>query len=271
MSLIICPECHHQVSSRAKTCPNCGVDIAGNVKRCPACGSFVLMDAETCPNCDARFLVEREEEEPQEPVKSVNGEAPLPPVKDQPQEQKSSHTWVWYVLALLIVACVAGGYLYWEYMNQRAKETEAYMLLENCNDTLSYKDFLENFPDSEHQTDVQARLNQLRQIHKEWAEACKAMSAAALQDFINAHPDSPQRNEALALIDSLDWVTAVTNADSTSTSKSIEAYENYVTQHADGRFITEAYAAIEVQKKRAARLAAQRDTTTVAANEPTQP
>ncbi len=57
MSLIICPECQKEVSSKAEVCPHCGVKIAGNVKRCPKCKSFVLMDAEQCPTCHTRFVV----------------------------------------------------------------------------------------------------------------------------------------------------------------------------------------------------------------------
>ncbi len=57
MSVIKCPECQHEVSSKASSCPNCGVAIAGNVKRCPICKSFVLMSATECPHCQAKFVV----------------------------------------------------------------------------------------------------------------------------------------------------------------------------------------------------------------------
>lgn len=59
MSLIICPECQHEVSSKAPTCPNCGVKIAGNIKRCPVCNTFVLMESQQCPNCKTKFVVSK--------------------------------------------------------------------------------------------------------------------------------------------------------------------------------------------------------------------
>ncbi|MCR5820483.1 MAG: zinc ribbon domain-containing protein [Bacteroidaceae bacterium] len=264
MSLIKCPECDHQVSSRARVCPACGVDIAGNVKRCPVCGGFVLMDADTCPHCDARFLVEHDDAEPQEPEKKATTVPPPTPASDpndDSSEKKQRKVWGWYVVVVVLLAAAFGGYWYWDYLTMREQEEKAYKLLTDCNDTLSYKDFIIHFPESEHADEVKSRLEQLRAIQAEWSGACKAQSAKALQDFIEAHPESPLRNEALAMIDSLDWVTAVSAADSANTMVSIEAYEQYAAKHAEGHFITEAYSAIEALKKRAALFAAKRDST----------
>ena len=55
MSLIKCPECDHNVSSKAPFCPNCGVIIEGNIKRCPVCGGYALMAAMQCPHCGTKF------------------------------------------------------------------------------------------------------------------------------------------------------------------------------------------------------------------------
>lgn len=55
MSLIKCPECDHNVSSKAPFCPNCGVLIEGNIKRCPVCGGYSLMAATQCAYCHTKF------------------------------------------------------------------------------------------------------------------------------------------------------------------------------------------------------------------------
>ncbi|MCR5180455.1 MAG: zinc ribbon domain-containing protein [Bacteroidaceae bacterium] len=60
MSLIKCPECGRQVSTKAPYCPGCGVPIQNNVKRCPICNELVLMDAEECPQCHAHFVVKKQ-------------------------------------------------------------------------------------------------------------------------------------------------------------------------------------------------------------------
>ncbi|MBO4905660.1 MAG: hypothetical protein J5486_01320 [Bacteroidaceae bacterium] len=55
MSMIKCPECDGQVSTKAPFCPHCGIPIQGNIKRCPICGGFSVIDASQCPHCGARF------------------------------------------------------------------------------------------------------------------------------------------------------------------------------------------------------------------------
>lgn len=79
MSLITCPECQREVSSKAPTCPHCGVKIAGNVKRCPVCNGFALMDAEQCPSCKTRFVVNHpaQAEEPAEEPQVIPTITPL--------------------------------------------------------------------------------------------------------------------------------------------------------------------------------------------------
>ena len=71
MSLIKCPECGNQVSTKAPYCPNCGVPILHNVKRCPICNSLALMDAEQCPHCEARFVITALPSEQPEPPKQT--------------------------------------------------------------------------------------------------------------------------------------------------------------------------------------------------------
>ena len=44
MSVIKCPECGQEVSTKADVCPHCGVAIKGNLKRCPKCNTIMLKE-----------------------------------------------------------------------------------------------------------------------------------------------------------------------------------------------------------------------------------
>ena len=240
MSMIKCPECNEPVSSKAPTCPHCGVRIENNIKRCPVCNSYVLLDATECPNCKTRFLVDSQngksapkdetlQLEPAAEQTELDSEktstANLQPKKDTP----------WYLLLLGILIIGIGGYLYWDnYQDKVASEEKAFALLQDCNDPLSFEDFIARFPNSKHIDEVKERLNGLHKEDAAWAELCRNLDVNALHNFIDTHPTSPHVKVALHKIDSLDW----RQADELGTT---QAYEQYILQHEDGMYISEAY------------------------------
>ena len=278
MSLIKCPECGQQVSSKAPICPHCGVPIQNNVKRCPVCNAYVLMNADECPQCNAKFVKEPTEiagqardegvqrvqersrlggrDEGEQGVQSsmVNVQssvAPAPKVgllspeentaETSPKKPKS-HT-PWYLLVLLILALAIGGFFYWENQNQQQTEERAYALLVDCKDPLNFEDFIAQFPNSKHIDDVRKRLKELQMAKDEWEAALATGNVQKLHDFIKTHPDSPFRKQALSRIDSLDWLEANTKGTSV-------AYQYYIDQHETGAHIDQAYVAKEEAEKR---------------------
>lgn len=260
MSLIKCPECGQQVSSKAPHCPHCGVPIEHNVKRCPVCNSFVLMSAEECPQCNAKFARQTPPTMPGNPM------PPSPPATNEPgnrqpqvalagvpangmkdgqpeaKRQHRSHT-PWYLLVLLILAIAIGGFFYWENQNQQATEEAAYLLLVDCKDPLNFEDFIAQFPNSKHIDEVRTRLKELQMAKNEWDAAVAAGDVQRLRDFIQAHPDSPFRKQALTRIDSLDWLEAMAKGSSAG-------YQYYIDQHETGIHIDEAYTARDEALKR---------------------
>ena len=260
MSLIKCPECGQQVSSKAPHCPHCGVPIEHNVKRCPVCNTFVLMSAEECPQCNAKFA--RQEppatpgstSAPSSPTTEENSNRIVPLASSgaaiggvetsQPQSnrQHKGHT-PWYLLVLLILVIAIGGFFYWENQNQQATEEAAYLLLVDCKDPLNFEDFIAQFPNSKHIDEVRTRLKELQKAKDEWDAALETGDVQRLRDFIKAHPDSPFRKQALICIDSLDWLAAKKNGTSVG-------YQYYIDQHDTGNHIDEAFTALEEAKKR---------------------
>ena len=259
MSLIKCPECDNEVSSKAENCPHCGVAIAGNVKRCPVCQSYVLMEATACPHCHTKFVVTASQPEAPttgddillepsltEPIvnESPNQESViLEGAEDTttPKPKKSGALW-WLLLIGLLVLAIA-GFFYIEHRNYVQAEAKAYALLNNCSDPLNYEDFIARFPKSEHIADVKHRLSELMRIDEVWEEVSKSMDVMELQAFVDTHPASPYKKVALHKIDSLDW----RNADRAGTAA---AYDAYIAHHDNGEYVTHAYTARENARRR---------------------
>lgn len=71
MSLVSCPECQKEVSTRALACPQCAFPFPGKQNgtngqnklklcACPDCGCPVSRQAQTCPHCGLRLKGEEE-------------------------------------------------------------------------------------------------------------------------------------------------------------------------------------------------------------------
>ena len=272
MSIIKCPECGHEVSTKAPTCPNCGVAIQNNIKRCPICNNLVLMDAEQCPHCSARFLVEKTGPAPAplatpaapvaaaapilaavSPTASAPEEQPLPTPKEptaptppeaessgpstdgtSPTPPKKEKSSPWWLLALAIVMVAVGGFFYFSYRMHEATEEKDYESLKNCTEIENYQDFINRYPESRHIENVRSRLKELQRIENEWRSACNAKDSRQLQDFIDQNPTSVHKSAALFKIDSLDWI----EADRKGTAA---AYNLYIERHEDGEHIGQAY------------------------------
>lgn len=284
MSLITCPECGHQVSSKAPSCPECGVAIAGNIKRCPVCNSYLLMSAKECPTCHAHFVVQHAEEVPAkthepEPRPTTDYEeseakAPEEPAKinvpehssskqsssqDADKDKKKGGGVPWYVVVMVIALSAAVGFIFWsKYTSGVELEEKEYALLEKCNDIQNFEDFITRYPKSAHIGEVRARLQALEKEEKKWREVARSMDVNALREFLNAYPTSLRRQAALHRIDSLDWVQAVND-------NTVASYTKYIEQHDTGEYVTDAYAARDIAEKLAIKArrdsiaAAQRD------------
>ena len=108
MSVIKCPECGQEVSTKADVCPHCGVAIKGNLKRCPKCNTIMLKEEEECPQCHAHFVAEKAEttaptpaDRPQEPQKTQE------PVHDEELDRLSAREQE-------VMRLIARGYTYKE-------------------------------------------------------------------------------------------------------------------------------------------------------------
>ena len=226
MSMIKCPECGNRVSTMAGTCPTCGVAIHGHLIHCEDCGTYYLDRDSKCPYCG------KEAPAPQETP------APCPPPPEQPSphhchQRKNRHRTAWRAAGMAFFLLVAGGasvagYYYYFLQHEMRMEQERYEALENLSEPVFFEQFLADFPLSEHQEEVKARLQQIKAQQAEWAKACQG-DRATLQAFLDKHPDSFHAPRCAQLIDSIDWQQALAD----TTGKGID---HYLELHPEGMY-----------------------------------
>ncbi len=223
MSIIKCPECGQQVSTMAGTCPKCGVQIAGKIKKCPKCDNYSFNNLKECPNCSHKFEENPVAESVGEPVVQTKA------VK----EIKKKRIWPYFIAFPLCIIIVCFGVYYLRQREAIQKELMDFQRLEKVSNPELLKQFLCDYPNSPHYTEVQKRITILTEEKELWEKVLKSKDREVLNQFILEHPQSNKRRICEDLIDSIDWTTA-------KNQENDEAIENYLTEHPNGKYVEEA-------------------------------
>lgn len=235
MAIIKCPECGHQISDKASICPVCGVKIENNIIKCPHCGNVYLKDQPTCPVCHQSPLASTvATQQPAIPVQPQIQPSQSAAAEQQAPRKSNKNKIIAIIIAVAII--IAGGYWYASSMNSlHGDEETAYVNAMNSSDPAVLQDYLDSFKDApqEHIDSIQAHLEILKMNDTEWTNAIISNSKTALQQYINNHPNSLHKTEALHKIDSIDWAQC-------SRQNTPEAYQAYLTEHSEGEHIVEA-------------------------------
>ena len=235
MAIIKCPECGHQISDKASICPVCGVKIENNIIKCPHCGNVYLKDQPTCPVCHQSPLASTvATQQPAIPVQPQIQPSQSAAVEQQAPRKSNKNKIIAIIIAVAII--IAGGYWYASSMNSlHGDEETAYVNAMNSSDPAVLQDYLDSFKDApqEHIDSIQAHLEILKMNDTEWTNAIISNSKTALQQYIDNHPNSLHKTEALHKIDSIDWAQC-------SRQNTPEAYQAYLTEHSEGEHIVEA-------------------------------
>lgn len=275
MAIIKCPECGHQTSDKAPVCPSCGVEIAGKIRRCPYCGEIYFKSDVVCPHCHkaadntqttqdtVTSAADAEDNtagdgaasyDMTENTTAENGpeETFITPTTHNAQndaagngepEQKKNNTalLVSIVLALLIL-CI-GIYVYNNTRNGN-KENEDYEFAMKSDDPTVLQQYLDTYkgdaPEA-HIDSINAHLQILMQQDQDWTNAVISGTKAALSDYLQSHPNSIHKQEALDKIDSIDW-------NQCSSLNTTDAYQTYMDEHPDGIHYTDADLALKKLK-----------------------
>lgn len=226
MAIIKCPECGHQISDKAPVCPNCGIEIAGKIITCPNCGETYFNSEGSCPHCHNAAPAGNMEQTP----------GLTPP--DNEDKKKNNKTV--YIASVVIAIAIIGACAYFYTSAQNGKEQDEYEYAMRSDDPTILQTYLANYKDApqEHIDSINAHLQILIQQDQEWIDALVSGSKAALNEYLDKHPDSPHRQEALSKIDSIDWALCVK-------ANTSDAYQEYLDLHSDGSHYEEAVLALE--------------------------
>ncbi len=238
MAIIKCPECGHQISDKAEICPVCGVRIKDNTIKCPHCGNVYLKDQSVCPVChkSPTETVVPAMMQTQAQMKAQEQEMPQGAQvnEDAPEKKSRKNMIIAIVVAIFVIVC--GGVWYASSMNSlHGDEQTAYLNAMNSSDPAVLQDYLDSFKDApqEHIDSIQAHLDILKMNDSEWTNALLSNSKSALQQYIDNHPNSLHKAEALHKIDSIDWALC-------SRQNTPEAYQAYLSDHSDGEHAVDA-------------------------------
>lgn len=260
MAIIKCPECGHQISDKAPVCPSCGVEIAGKIIKCPYCGEIYFKSEIVCPHCHKAIDDNAERSEnPQHKhtdkavedissnniitVSNANNTALTETTKgnggnNDDIDKKNNRATI--IASVIIALIVLGTCLYFYKNAETDKEQEEYEFAMRSDDPTVLQTYLNNFKSApkEHIDSITAHLERLYKQDQDWTNAVISGSKIALTDYLNTHPDSPYRQEALEKIDSIDWAQSVK-------LNTADAYQMYVDAHSDGAHYEEAMIALK--------------------------
>lgn len=171
------------------------------------------------------------------------GSVPPPPIPPQmaapqgsiaPPPKKKSHTGliVTIIIVVVLVLIGVGGYVYYSFAQTDDEQTMYYTLEDNDNPE-DYEAYLEKYPNGAHAEEVRNRLSNLNEMIQAWNGIVLNGTLSDFKNFKNTYSDVKYGRLCDIKIDSLDWVAA-------QQIGTAEAYANYMDNHPDGRYASEA-------------------------------
>lgn len=139
-----------------------------------------------------------------------------------------------YIIVAIIVVFLLGGTWYAISLQKEANQEEmAYAVLENNNNTEDYIDFLEKYPNSPYTEEIRLRLAKLEEMIGKWRAIAMSDNVNDFKSFKQTYTDIQYGRLCDIKIDSLDYITAQKIGTS-------DAYQQYLANHPDGRYASEA-------------------------------
>ncbi len=256
----VCPSCGVEIAGKVITCPQCGVTYFKNQPECPNCHHLTAQVVATtqttsttpppppsqaqqeairqnAPQAPASYEQQAgaQQQNTQQTTAQQQRAAVEEELRQEEQEvEKKSNKRI--VIISLIIAIIAVGVCFAFYSTARNdKENEAYEYAMNSSDPMVLQSYLDTYKDApeEHIDSIQAHLTLLNQGNQDWANACMSGTKSAFEQYLQQHPNSPFKTQAMEKIDSIDWATA-------QATNTVEAFENYLEQHPSGEYTDEA-------------------------------
>lgn len=235
----ICPNCHHSLTHSSKQEADADDTVLSSVASIdedelssdadtPAIADSESTEREALNGNDDSATDIQEEQETAEPVKTV------PIIDDdeqaKPKKKKSNHA---ALIVSFIIATAICLVLFYAYNNGNiSKEAAEYKNAIESRDAAVMQSYLNTYTDAPaaHRDSVEALLHAIQSLDPQWDNVKKTTDPNELRQYLQQNPKSSHRNEAITMIDELDWQTALQNHD----------FANYLSLHQNGRHASEA-------------------------------
>ena len=152
------------------------------------------------------------------------------------------HNFIPIIVSLAITALIAAVCLYFYNDSKLSRENQAFQLAIKSGNVNEMNSFLRNFTDasSEHKIAIKEKIAEVTKQKEDLSMSVVTRDKEKILQFLTDYPDTPQKSTLLAMIDSIDWETALA-------SNKKKAYEEYIAAHGNGLFVKEAKEKIAVK------------------------
>ncbi|WP_061868994.1 zinc ribbon domain-containing protein [Prevotella intermedia] len=235
----VCPSCGVEIAGHLVKCFHCSEIYLKEDVVCPNChhsepvsGSTTKSDiVDVFDNDDEEVVAEvvsNDIEEPVAPIKIepvVEEELPkATPVQEQKAQQKrvsptegkqtdstvqpaakNNHTALFVSLLIAFIMCAV--LLFFYNKGNENHEAEEYEIALKSNNQQVMEQFLEDYPNAPlaHINSIKNLLNQDKQKSEEWGHVVQQNTIAAYKAYLEAHPDTPHKDEIQKKIEELYW------------------------------------------------------------------
>lgn len=142
------------------------------------------------------------------------------------------------IISLIVAAVICLVVLFLYSNAKQDNENSEYLQAIESRDPNILKSYLDTYSDApqEHRDSVMALLNAIAASDPEWEKVKSSNDANALRQYLAQNPKSEHRQEAMAMIDELDWKAALQTHD----------FANYLSLHQNGRHAPEAVDSVKM-------------------------
>ena len=236
----ICPSCGVEIAGHLIKCPYCGEIYLKEDAVCPNCHHSVSTDnsvneddVKTEPVKDdsqnngdyseaetssVELVVSAEsiEEEPRldgTPTQdtltiespSSDAEVSTDDMIVKPESKNNNHTPLFVSLLIALVICAV--LLFFYKRGNDNHEAEEYKIALKSNNRQVMEQYLEDYPNAPliHINSIKNLLKQTQQNNDEWGHVIQQNTIASYKTYLEAHPNTPYKNEILKRIEELYW------------------------------------------------------------------
>ena len=142
------------------------------------------------------------------------------------------------IISLIVAAVICLVVLFLYSNAKQDNENSEYLQAIESRDPNILKSYLDTYSDApqEHRDSVMALLNAIAASDPEWEKVKSSNDANALRQYLAQNPKSEHRQEAMGMIDELDWKAALQTHD----------FANYLALHQNGRHAPEAVDSVKM-------------------------